>query len=141
MPKFSRISIIDESRHNPGTLYVAANRYQVDDREPYVFRTRDYGKSWTKIVNGTPSGHFARAVRGGSGARRPSLPGHGARCVRVLRRRRPLAVSTAQSTEHTDSRPGGQGSRRGRRFARPGFWILDDIDPLRQITPEVYQAS
>ena len=63
MPKFSRISIIDESRHEPGTLFVAANRYQVDDREPYVWRTRDYGKTWTKIVNGIQPGHFARAVR------------------------------------------------------------------------------
>ncbi|MDP5060949.1 MAG: hypothetical protein NWP64_03445 [Maribacter sp.] len=47
LPKFSRVSIIDESIHNPGTLYVAANRYQVDDRQPYVFKTHDYGKTWT----------------------------------------------------------------------------------------------
>ncbi|PTM06544.1 MAG: glycosyl hydrolase [Bacteroidetes bacterium] len=63
LPKFSRISIIDESIHNPGTLYLAANRYQVDDREPYVFKTHDYGKTWTKITNGIAKGHFARAVR------------------------------------------------------------------------------
>ncbi len=43
LPKFSRVSIIEESRHNPGTAYLAANRYQVDDRTPYVYRTRDYG--------------------------------------------------------------------------------------------------
>ena len=35
LPKFSRVSIIDESKHRPGTLYVAANRYQVDDRQPW----------------------------------------------------------------------------------------------------------
>jgi len=63
LPKFSRISIIDESKFNPGTLYLAANRYQVDDREPYVFKTTDYGKSWTKIINGIAPGHFARAIR------------------------------------------------------------------------------
>ena len=63
LPKFSRISIIDESSHNPGTLYLAANRYQVDDRAPYVFRTADYGKTWTKIIDGIKDGHFARAVR------------------------------------------------------------------------------
>jgi len=63
LPKFSRISIIDESKFNPGTLYLAANRYQVDDREPYVFKTTDYGKTWTKIVNGIAPGHFARAIR------------------------------------------------------------------------------
>jgi photosystem II stability/assembly factor-like uncharacterized protein len=63
LPKYSRVSIIEESVHNPGTLYVAANRYQVDDREPYVFKTHDYGKTWTKIINGIAPGHFARAIR------------------------------------------------------------------------------
>ena len=63
LPKYSRVSIIDESPHAPGTAYVAANRYQVDDRGPYVFRTRDYGASWTTIVDGIAPGHFARAVR------------------------------------------------------------------------------
>ncbi|TDQ19053.1 photosystem II stability/assembly factor-like uncharacterized protein [Algoriphagus boseongensis] len=63
LPKFSRISIIEESKFNPGTLYLAANRYQVDDRQPYVFKTSDYGKTWTKIINGITDGHFARAIR------------------------------------------------------------------------------
>ena len=52
LPKFSRVSIIDESPHSPGTAYVAVNRYQTDDRAPYVYRTRDYGKTWTKIIDG-----------------------------------------------------------------------------------------
>ncbi|WP_323756010.1 VPS10 domain-containing protein [Roseivirga sp.] len=63
LPKFSRVSIIEESKFNPGTLYLAANRYQVDDREPYVFKTTDYGKTWTKIITGIKSGHFARSIR------------------------------------------------------------------------------
>ncbi|MFN8690630.1 MAG: WD40/YVTN/BNR-like repeat-containing protein, partial [Cyclobacteriaceae bacterium] len=52
LPKHSVVAIIDESRHSAGTAYVAAFRYQVDDRQPYVFRTTDFGKTWTKIVNG-----------------------------------------------------------------------------------------
>lgn len=63
LPKFSRISIIEESKYNPGTLYLAANRYQMDDRQPYVFKTTDYGKTWTKIISGIADGHFARAIR------------------------------------------------------------------------------
>jgi len=63
LPKFSRVSIIEESKFRPGTLYLAANRYQVDDRAPYVFKTTDYGKTWTKIINGIKEGHFARAIR------------------------------------------------------------------------------
>ena len=63
LPKFSRISIIEESKFKPGTLYMAANRYQTDDREPYVFKTNDFGKTWEKITIGIESGHFARAIR------------------------------------------------------------------------------
>ncbi|MDG1275900.1 MAG: glycosyl hydrolase, partial [Algoriphagus sp.] len=63
LPKFSRISIIDEGKFKPGTLYLAANRYQVDDRQPYVFKTDDFGKTWTKIISGIEDGHFARAIR------------------------------------------------------------------------------
>ena len=63
LPKYSRVSIIEESKFNPGTLYIAANRYQMDDREPYVFKTTDYGKTWSKIISGIQPGHFARAIR------------------------------------------------------------------------------
>jgi len=63
LPKFSRVSIIEESKFKPGTLYLAANRYQTDDREPYVFKTNDFGKTWKKITIGIESGHFARAIR------------------------------------------------------------------------------
>ena len=63
LPKFSRVSIIEESKFHPGTLYLTANRYQVDDREPYVFKTNDFGKTWVKIISGIKSGHFARAIR------------------------------------------------------------------------------
>ncbi|MEZ5039800.1 MAG: glycosyl hydrolase [Saprospiraceae bacterium] len=137
LPKFSRVSIIDESRHQPGTLYVAANRYQVDDREPYVFRTRDYGKSWTKIINGVKKGHFARAVR-----EDPVRPGllflateHG---VYVSFNDGDLWQSLQLNLPDTPIRDlvikdedvvlGSHGR---------GFWILDDIAPLRQMTPEL----
>lgn len=63
LPKFSRVSIIEESKFKQGTLYLAANRYQTDDREPYVFKTNDFGKTWKKITVGIESGHFARAIR------------------------------------------------------------------------------
>ena len=141
MPKFSRISIIDESRHNPGTLYVAANRYQVDDREPYVFRTRDYGKSWTKIVNGIPSGHFARAVREDPVREDLLFLGteHGVYVSfdagdqwQSLQLNLPDTPIRDLVVKDHDVVVGSHGR---------GFWILDDIDPLRQITPEVYQAS
>lgn len=63
LPKHSRISIIDASRHKAGTAYVAVKRYQMNDREPYIFKTDDYGATWKKIVNGIPAGDFVHAIR------------------------------------------------------------------------------
>ena len=63
LPDFTRISLIEASPHDAGTAYLAGNRYQRADRAPYVYKTTDYGKSWTRIVKGLPPTDFARAVR------------------------------------------------------------------------------
>ena len=63
LPDFTRISLIDASPHAAGTAYLAGNRYQRGDRAPYVYKTSDYGKSWTKIVTGIPGDDFPRAIR------------------------------------------------------------------------------
>ncbi|HEX3645183.1 MAG TPA: hypothetical protein VHT95_06220 [Vicinamibacterales bacterium] len=60
---FARISLIEASPFRAGTAYVAANRYQQDDFKPYVFRTDDFGESWTAITAGVGATDFARAVR------------------------------------------------------------------------------
>ena len=61
--EFARISLIEASPFRAGTAYVAANRYQLDDFKPYVYRTDDYGETWTSIVSGVEPNHFARAIR------------------------------------------------------------------------------
>jgi photosystem II stability/assembly factor-like uncharacterized protein len=63
LPEFTRISLIDASPHDPAVAYLAGNRYQRADRAPYVYKTADYGATWTKIVAGIPAGDFARAIR------------------------------------------------------------------------------
>src|SRR6185295_2062419 len=63
LPDFTRISLIEASPHDAGTAYLAGNRYQRSDRAPYVYRTKNFGKTWTKIVNGIPADDFARAIR------------------------------------------------------------------------------
>lgn len=63
LPDFTRISLIDASPHAAGTAYLAGNRYQRGDRAPYVYKTADYGQSWTKIVAGIPGDDFPRAIR------------------------------------------------------------------------------
>jgi len=63
MPDFIRVSLIEASPHRPGSAYVAAKNYQADDRRPYIYRTDDYGASWTPITNGIASDDYVHAVR------------------------------------------------------------------------------
>jgi photosystem II stability/assembly factor-like uncharacterized protein len=63
MPEFGRASIIDASPFDDGTAYAAVKRPLLDDFAPYIFRTRDYGKTWTKIVNGIRANDYVHAVR------------------------------------------------------------------------------
>lgn len=63
LPEFSRISMIDASPQEAGTAYLAAKRYQLDDRKPYVFRTHDFGKTWSKIVNGIGAADYVHVAR------------------------------------------------------------------------------
>jgi photosystem II stability/assembly factor-like uncharacterized protein len=63
LPEFTRVSLIEASPHDPAAAYLAGNRYQRSDRAPYVYRTTDYGKTWTKIVGGLPGDDFARTIR------------------------------------------------------------------------------
>jgi hypothetical protein len=63
MPEFGRVSIIDASAFDDGTAYAAVKRPLLDDFAPYIFRTRDYGKTWTKIVNGIRANDYVHTVR------------------------------------------------------------------------------
>jgi photosystem II stability/assembly factor-like uncharacterized protein len=63
MPDFGRVSQIDASSFDNGTAYVAVKKMLLGDRAPYIFRTRDYGKSWARIVNGIPANDYVHTVR------------------------------------------------------------------------------
>ncbi len=141
LPKFSRVSIIDESKHTPGTAYLAANRYQVDDREPYVFRTTDYGKTWAKIVQGIKPGHFSRAIREDNV--NPNLLFLGTEHAayvsfdagdhwQSLQLNLPDTPIRDLQVKDADVVLGTHGR---------GFWILDDIEPLRKLSTSVYSQN
>ncbi len=63
MPDFARVSIIEASRHAPGTAYVAAKHYLRGDRAPYIWRTTDFGRTWTKIVAGIRADDYVHVIR------------------------------------------------------------------------------
>lgn len=66
LPPGGRIQTVEASPHDPGKAYIAAYRYLLNDWAPYIYRTDDYGKSWTLLTtgrNGIPEDYPARVVR------------------------------------------------------------------------------
>ncbi len=57
------INAIEVSPHDPATAYIATTRYKFNDHTPGLYKTTDYGKTWTRINNGIPNGAFTRVVR------------------------------------------------------------------------------
>jgi len=60
---WSLVSIIEASPHSAGTAYVAIDRHKLDDFHPNLFKTADYGKTWTKITAGLPDNSYAHTIR------------------------------------------------------------------------------
>src|SRR5262249_7029228 len=63
MPDLGRVSIVDASSFDPGAAYVAVKKPLLGDVSPYIFRTHDFGKTWTKIVTGIPANDYVHAIR------------------------------------------------------------------------------
>ncbi len=135
LPEFARISLIEASRHQNGVAYVAANRYQMDDQAPYVYKTADYGKTWTKIVEGVAPTHFARQLREDPARRGLLYLGteHGVYVSfddgshwQMLQLNLPDTPIHGVNVAEHDLVIGTHGR---------GFYVLDDISILRQATP------
>jgi photosystem II stability/assembly factor-like uncharacterized protein len=137
LPHFARISLIEASPNEAGKAYLAAKNYQSDDRQPYLFKTSDYGKTWTKIVNGIPADDFVHAVR-----EDPARPGllfagteHGIYVSFDDGAQWQSIALHLPDTQVSDLVIEGNDvviATHGR-----SFYILDDISPLRQLTPAV----
>lgn len=131
MKPFQKVSILEASHFDPQTAYAAINTLRLDDMHPHILRTRDGGKSWTEIVNGIPA-EPVDAVREDP-KRRGLLFASTERAVYVsfddgdhwqsLRLNMP-ASSVRDIIIKDDDLVAGTHGR--------GFWILDNITPLRQ---------
>ena len=139
--EFNRISLIEASPHDPAAAYVAAKRYQMDDRHPYIFRTHDYGKTWTKIVSGIPDNDFVQAVREDPKRRGLLYAGteHGIYISyddgdhwRSLSLNLPDTQVSDIVVEQYDLVIATHGR---------SFYVLDNIGALRQMKPEVLQRA
>ena len=130
---WSKISIIDASRFDDNTAYIAVNRFRLDDLRPWVYRTHDGGAHWTKITDGLPSDEPVNAVRAD-----PTVPG-----LLYAGTEGSVYVSFDDGTHwqslqlnlpHTSMRDlDVHGSDLVVATHGRGFWILDDIEPLREL--------
>ena len=144
-PDWGTVDNIEASRYDAGTAYLTVDGHQGNFRDPFVYKTTDYGKTWTSITAGIPHNmlSYAHCVRedplrkgllylGTEGGLYVSfddgknwqplqsgLPHAPVYCLTVQERFRDLVVAT---------------------YGR-GFWILDDITALEQFTPEVGAAK
>lgn len=63
LAKFSQVTMLEESPHNPGTVYMTVARHKNGDYAPYVYKTTDLGETWTTITNGLREDDFCRVIR------------------------------------------------------------------------------
>ena len=141
MPDLGRVSQIDASQFDAGTAYVAVKRPLFDDFAPYIFRTHDFGKTWTKTVSGIPANDYVHVVREDPTRQGLLYAGteHGFYISyddgdhwQSLR----LNLPDTQVSDIWIHRNDIAISTMGR-----GFYILDDIGALRQYGPDAVAAS
>ncbi len=141
MREFSRVSLIDASPHRPGAAYLAAKRYQLDDRAPYAWKTNDYGRTWTKIVNGIGPSDYVHVVR--EDPKRAGLLYAGAEHGVYVsfddgEDWQPLSLNLpdVQVPDLVVEEHDLVIATHGR-----SFYVLDNIEPLRQLTEAVAQEA
>ncbi len=120
MPEFGRVSIIDASAFDAGTAYAAVKRPLLGDHAPYLFRTHDFGKTWTKIVERPRSRTTTRTpIREDHKRAEHALRRHAARHLLLVRRRRHVALAVAEPAGRADLGHLGRRHGPGDRDARP----------------------
>jgi photosystem II stability/assembly factor-like uncharacterized protein len=138
---WSKVTQIDASHFEPGTAYISVSRFRLDDLAPLVFRTRDGGRTWTKITNGLAPDAPVNVVREDP-KRRGLLYAGTERDAYVSfddgEAWQPITLNLPHSSVrdlivHGDDLVVATHGR--------GFWILDDITPLRQLSRQAGDAS
>lgn len=136
MPEWIMINSIDPHPFVKGGAYIAATAYKANDFEPYLYRTLDYGKTWTKITNGINKTHFTRVLR--ADPVRQGLLYAGTETGMYLsfddganwqpfQLNLPIVPITDLTIKDGDLIAATQGR---------SLWIIDDLAPVRELKPE-----
>jgi photosystem II stability/assembly factor-like uncharacterized protein len=138
---WAKISLIDAGRFDARTAYAAVNTLRLDDTRPHIFRTHDGGATWTENVNGLPEGATINSIR--EDPRRKGLL--------FAASEREISVSFDDGTRWQSLRLNMPATSMRDVIIKDddlvvathgrGFWILDDLSPLRQFAPGVFAAE
>ncbi|HLB93099.1 MAG TPA: hypothetical protein VJK27_12215 [Terriglobales bacterium] len=141
MPEWGTVSMIEASSRDAGTTYLAVERHKSDDFAPYVFKTSDFGKTWTKLVAGLPANNYVHAVR--VDPRRAGLLFAGTEqgvyvsfndgaLWQSLQLNLPVSPINDLVIKNSDLVVATHGR---------SFWVLDDISPLEQYDDSIPQQE
>ena len=145
LPEWGTVSNIEASRYDAGTAYITADFHQMNNRDPFAYKTADYGRTWTAITNGIPHSPLSYA-----------------HCIREDPVRKGLLYLGTENALYVsfDDGRNWQALQSGLPHAPVywiavqerfhdlvlatygrGFWILDDITPLQQVTSQVLASA
>jgi photosystem II stability/assembly factor-like uncharacterized protein len=145
LPPLGTISNIEPSRYAPGSAYISVDLHQVNNREPFIYKTTDFGQSWTRITNGIPESVFSYVHVVREDPTRAGLLYAGTENGlyisfddgsnwQHLQTNLPHApVHWLVIQEHFNDLVVGTYGR--------GFWIMDDITPLQQLDQEIVDSQ
>jgi photosystem II stability/assembly factor-like uncharacterized protein len=138
---WSRVTMIEASHFDFNTAYASVDRHQLQDFDPYIYRTRDMGRTWQRISNGLPAGVYVHTVKEDpmregllfAGTERGAYISFDAGDNwQPLQLNLPATSVRDFEVYQSDLIVGTHGR---------GIWIIDDISPLRQITDAVLRAD
>jgi photosystem II stability/assembly factor-like uncharacterized protein len=131
------INAIEVSPHDAATAYIATTRYKFNDYTPAIYKTTDYGKTWTNISKGIPYGAFTRVVREDNVVKGLLYAGtetgmyisrNGGTSWEPFQLNLPVTPITDLKVAHNDLIVATSGR---------SYWILDDLNLVREIKPSV----
>lgn len=137
MPEWTMINSVEFSPHEKGAAYIATTSYKSGDYKPYLFKTKDYGKTWTKITDGIDPNHFTRVVR--TDLKRQGLLYAGTEFGMYISfddgtswKPFQLNLPIVPVTDLTIKNDNLIAATQGR-----SFWLIDDITPLHQLNETI----
>ena len=140
-PKYLMWNSVEPDPFVKGGLYAAGTLYKTGDFQPYMYKTKDYGKTWKKITNGIPNNYFTRVLRADPNKEKLLYAGTESGMYisfddgiswNSFQLNLPLVPITDLTIKNNNLIAATQGR---------SLWLIDDLTPLHQLNKEVNNAS